>query len=212
MHVILTKDWMIMFEKRAETRVPVQETLARRWSGRAFDPARPVGRKQLIALFEAARWAPSCFGDQPWRYVVCDRVEDEAAWARAWNCLAEGNQAWARNAAVLMLVAADTRFTHNGAPNRWGPYDAGAATMSLCVQATDMGLMVHQMGGFDADRARAAFNVPERFVPMAMVALGYQLAEKDIPQDLWEREYAPRQRRPLEQSFFAGDWDRAMQT
>ncbi|MBI2969958.1 MAG: nitroreductase family protein [Gammaproteobacteria bacterium] len=199
-----------MFEKRADTRLPIHDTLSRRWSGRAFDPVRTVSREQLLVLFEAARWAPSCYGDQPWRYVVCNRAEDESAWGRARDCLTAGNQSWARNAPVLMLVAADTLFTDNGTPNRWGAYDAGAASMSLCVQATEMGLMVHQMGGFDAERARSAFGVPARYTPMAMMAVGYQIAESRIPQDLREREHAPRRRRPLEETFFASEWGQAV--
>ena len=199
-----------MFEKRAVTSVPIADALALRWSGRAYDPARPITRTDLIALLEAARWAPSCFGDQPWRYIVCDRGVDEAAWKVAFECLAEGNQSWARNAPVLMLSIADSLFAHNDKPNRWGQYDTGAASMSLCVQATAMGIMVHQMGGFDANRARTAFSIPERYVPVAMMTLGYQLRETDIPEDVREREHAPRQRRALGESFFAGRWGSAV--
>lgn len=199
-----------MFDKKAKTGVAINDLLARRWSGRAYDPARTVARNQLLALLEAARWSPSCFGDQPWRFIVCDRTADPAAWQRAFDCLMEGNQAWARNAPVLMLSVADSLFNHSGQPNRWGEYDTGAAAMSLCVEATALGLMVHQMGGFDADKARAAFAVPERFTPMAMMTVGFQAAERDIPADLREREYAERQRRALAGSFFAGTWGRAI--
>jgi nitroreductase len=199
-----------MFEKRAVTSVPILDALAMRWSGRAYDPGRTVSGAQLLALFEAARWAPSCFGDQPWRYVVCDRATDEAAWKSALECLAEGNQAWARNAPVLLLALADSLFAHNDKPNRWGQYDCGAASMSLCVQATAMGMMVHQMGGFDPEKARTAFAAPDRYTPVAMMALGYQLPERDIPADLREREKAARERRPIAQTFFAGRWGRAI--
>jgi nitroreductase len=199
-----------MFEKRAITSVPIADVLALRWSGRAYDRRRPVPREHLLALAEAARWAPSCFGDQPWRYIVCDRSDDDSAWQRAFECLAEGNQSWARNAPVLMLAIADSLFVHNGKPNRWGQYDCGAASMSLCVQAAGMGLMVHQMGGFDPDRARASFAIPERYMPIAMIAVGYQMAEDDIPDELREREHAARERRAIGQSFFAGHWGNAL--
>lgn len=198
-----------MFDKKADTSVAINSLLALRWSGRAYDPARPVTREQLLALLEAARWAPSCFGDQPWRYIVCDRNADAPSWQRAFDCLVEGNQAWARNAPVLLLSIADSRFNHNGQTNRWGQHDTGAASMSLCIEATARGLMVHQMGGFDAERARGSFAVPERFVPMAMLTVGYQLPEQGIPEELREREHAARQRRPLPDSFFAGAWGRA---
>jgi nitroreductase len=104
------------------------------------------------------------------------------------------------------VVAADTRFRHNDEPNRWAQYDSGAAAMSLCVQATTLGLMAHQMGGFDAARAAAVFAIPERCTPMAMFTVGWQLTLADIPQDMRERELAPRQRRPLGDLFFASTW------
>lgn len=195
-----------MFEKKAVTRVPIDSVLARRWSGRAYDPDREVTYEQIIALLEAARWAPSCFGDQPWRFIICNKAADARAWRNALDCLSEGNREWAGKAPVLMIITADTVFNANGKPNRWGQYDTGAAAMSLCVQATAMGLMVHQMGGFDADKARAVFAVPERYIPMAFISVGYQLPLEAIPGELKEREQAGRLRRPLEQSFFDGSW------
>jgi len=198
-----------MIEKRAVTAVPVADVLALRWSGRAYDPRKAVAREQVLALLEAARWAPSCFGDQPWRYVICDRNADATAWQTAFECLVPGNQAWAANAPVLILSLADTLFVHNGKPNRWAQYDTGAASMSLCVQATALGLMAHQMGGFDADRARGAFGIPDQYVPMSMMTVGYQVDERDLPAEARERELAPRDRRAIGQTFFAGRWGRA---
>ncbi len=197
-----------MFEKPASTEVPIAALLARRWSGRAFDPDRPVPREVLLALCEAARWAPSCYGDEPWRFVIWDRCADPERWARAFAAVAEGNRAWARDAPILMLAAAATVFARDGRANRWGAYDAGAASMSLCVQATESGLMVHQMGGFDPERLRLAFAIPDTFHPMAMMAIGYQLPESRIPEGVREREYAPRSRRRLGESFFLGEWGR----
>jgi nitroreductase len=199
-----------MLEKRAVTQVPIQDHLARRWSGRAYDPARAVDAPQLLALLEAARWAPSCYGDQPWRYLVWDRVRDNAAWQRAFACLGEFNRGWAGAAPVLMLALADTLFHHNDKPNRWGAYDTGAASMSICVQATALGLMAHQMGGFDAEKAQAEFAIPQRFTPMAMITIGYPLADSAIPAALRERESAPRQRRPLGELAFRGAWGKAI--
>lgn len=196
-----------MFEKRASTRVPVEEIIALRWSGRAYDPERPVEREKLIALLEAARWAPSCFGDEPWRYLIWNRDADPEHWRRAFDCLTEGNRSWAQAAPILMLSLADTVFLKNGNPNRWGQYDTGASSMSLSFQATALGLMVHQMGGFDAERIRAEFEIPVRFTCMAAITVGYQLPEAAIPDEQREREYAPRTRRPLGQSFFAGTWE-----
>jgi nitroreductase len=195
-------------EKPAITQVSIHELLARRWSGRAFDSASPIAREQLIALLEAARWAPSCYGEQPWRFVVWNRGEDASAWRQALECLAPTNQAWAKAAPLLLLAAADTLFHHNGQPNRHGQYDTGAASENMCLQALALGMMTHQMGGFDADKVRALAGVPAQCVPMAMIAVGYPLALAAVPDELRERELAPRKRRELGELFFAGRWDR----
>src|SRR5690554_1449506 len=137
-----------MIDKRAKTSVPINDLIARRWSGRAYNPDKAVTRTQIQILVEAARWAPSCYGDQPWRYIVCDKNSNEPAWKNAFSCLSAGNQGWAVNAPVLILAIADSILSKNGKPNRWGQYDTGAATMSLSIQATELGLMIHQMGGF----------------------------------------------------------------
>lgn len=195
-----------MEPKTANTSVPIHELLAKRWSPRAFDPAKPVMREELQSLCEAARWAPSCFGDEPWRYVICDRTLDEEAWQRAFGCLVEKNQRWARNAPVLILSVASETFGRDDKPNRWGQHDTGAASLSLCLQATALGLIVHQMGGFDVARAREAFEIPDGFTPMAMMAVGHQAAPETLDEDFRESELGARERDPLERHFFRGTW------
>ncbi len=199
-----------MFDKRTHTQVAIAELIARRWSGRAFDPARPVPHGQLIAVLEAARWAPSCFGEQPWRYIVWDRFADPDRWDQAFATLSDGNQAWAKAAPLLILALAADAFQRDLEPNRWGQYDTGGATMNLCLQATALGLMVHQMGGFDPRKAQENFSLPGGFTPMAMIAIGYQLPQEAIPEALKEREHAPRMRRPLGETFFYGRWGDAI--
>ena len=196
-----------VIDKKAETSVPVNDLIARRWSGRAFDPDRPVKDVDIIALLEAARWAPSCFGDQPWRYIICHKRTNPEAWNHAFACLAEGNQSWARHAQILILASADNFMARDGRANRWGQYDTGAASMNLCLQATALGLMVHQMGGFNANMARKLFGIPVQCTPMAMLAVGYQLPEASLASDLRERELQSRVRRPLTEHFFDGGWD-----
>ena len=197
-----------MFEKKAITTAPIDDMIARRWSGRAYEPERAVEPDKLLSCIEAARWAPSCFGAQPWRYIICDRAESRDAWEDALHCLAEGNQAWARQAPVLIVSVASDCFEHNATPNRWAKYDTGAASMSLCLQATSLGLMAHQMGGFDTDKARQVFSIPEGHTPMAMIAIGYQMAKAAIPAELHEREFAERQRHPIGDHFFADTWNK----
>ena len=197
-----------MIEKKAVTQVTIDDLLASRWSGRAFDPDRLLDRKQILALLEAARWAPSCYGDQPWRYVVCDKQANKATWDTALGCLAEGNQGWAQHAPLLLLALADSQLVAREGNNRWGQYDTGAASENLCLQATSMGLMAHQMGGFDKDQAAEVFAVPDRYEPMAMIAVGYQLPLESISEEQKERELKERARRPLGDNFFDGAWDK----
>jgi nitroreductase len=195
-----------MFDKKIDTQEKIEDLLVKRWSGRTYDANRQITHEHIISLLEAARWAPSCYGDEPWRYIVCDKSTNEVAWDKAFSCLAEGNQSWAVNAPMLILALANTVFSHNDNDNRWAQYDTGAASMSLCIQATSLGLMVHQMGGFSAEKATEIFSVPEQYIPMAMMAIGYQLAEDKITGELMQRESSERQRNPLAEQFFDGEW------
>lgn len=197
-----------MLKKTAITQVELNIAIANRWSGRSYDANKPVTHEQTIALLEAARWAPSCFGDQPWRFIVWDKNKDAATWQQAFDCLVPANQAWAKDAPVLLLTIADTLFTHNAKPNRFAQYDTGAATENLCVEATDLGLMVHQMGGYDADKARATFNIPEQYTLMAMVSVGHAADIATLSGETLARETAPRTRRAMGELFFDGGWNK----
>ncbi len=190
----------------AVTQVPIDQLIAKRWSPRAFDAAKSVSQAQIIALLEAARWAPSCFGDQPWRFIVWDKNSDAAAWQQALECLVPGNQAWAKDAPVLVLTCHDTLFGHNAKPNRWAAYDTGAAAENLCLQAASLGLMAHQMGGFDSAKTREAFAIPTQYELMAMLTVGHAGDANQLPDDLKERELAPRKRRALGELFFSETW------
>jgi nitroreductase len=193
-------------QKTANTSVPINAMIANRWSPRAFDASKAVSHEQIIALLEAARWAPSCFGDEPWRFIVWDKNTDAASWQQAFDCLAPSNQTWVKNVPILMLVCADTLFGHNQKENRWAQYDTGAAAENLCLQASSMGLVAHQMGGFNADTARETFKIPAQITPMAMLAIGYEGDANDLPEELKTRELAARKRKPLGETFFAGAW------
>lgn len=195
-----------MHHKSAKTSVKIHELIAKRWSPRAFDPDKTVSRNHLTALLEAARWAPSCFNDQPWRYIVCDKTSDAAAWQNGLAVIAEKNRLWAKNAPVLLLAVAMGNFNHNGKANRWAMYDTGAASVSLCLQATALGLIVHQMGGFDAELARQTFKLPEDCTPMAMMAVGYQAEAATLADDFQAAEQAERSRAALDQRFYLGQW------
>lgn len=194
--------------KEAQTDHAIHPLLRRRWSPRAFAP-RPVPWEALLRLFEAARWAPSSRNEQPWRFVFAtqDMAED---FARLLDCLSEGNRRWASQAPVLLLACAKTTYDHNGRPNRHAWYDVGQAMAHLTFQATAEDLYVHQMGGFSADKAREAAQVPEPFEPVVMAAVGYLGNPDDLPEDLQERERAPRTRLPLDQIVHVGHWGRPL--
>jgi len=192
-------------EKKANPDRPVTELIARRWSPAAFDETRPVEKEKILAILEAARWAPSCFNEQPWRYLVFDNQD---SLARARDCLVDGN-AWARKAPVLLLSVAHEDFTANGKPNSHGQHDVGLASENLVLEASRIGLAAHQMAGYDADRARREFGVPERCTPMAMIAIGYPYPGRlpDLSEKLQVREARPRERRPIAAFAYSGEWN-----
>ena len=161
-------------------------------------------------MVEAARWAPSCYGDEPWRFIVWNKAEDAGSWQVAFDCLAPGNQGWVKDAGLLVLVAADTLFNHNSQPNRWAQYDTGAAAENLCLQAEALGLMAHQMGGFDPVRIRTVFAIPEQITLMAMVSVGYAADIDTLTPEARARETAPRKRRELGELFFSGQWGKPL--
>lgn len=170
--------------------------LSERWSPRDFTAA-PIESAHLRSLFEAARWAPSCFNEQPWRFVIATRAEP-VRFARILSLLMEKNQEWAKEAYVIGFSAGKKTFTHNSAPNRFALYDTGAAMVSLATEATALGLYVHFMGGFDAQRARTEFGVPEDFEIGAAFVVGHLREGVAIP--------ATRSRKPLEDLVFDADW------
>jgi len=192
--------------KHATTAAPIHDLMATRWSGRAFDAERLLSREQVTALLEAARWSPSCFGDQPWRFVVADKAADPSGWQKALDCLVPFNAGWARNAPLLVVICADPKFGHNGADNRWSAYDTGAAALALCLQANAMGMSTHQMGGFDDGKARAAFGIPAEAPIMAVIAVGYLGSDSVLDDELRQREHAARARKALGETFYVGQW------
>ncbi len=190
-------------EKPAPADHPIHELIARRWSPRAFS-SEAVKRADLLSLLEAARWAASCFNDQPWSFLVGEK--GDGTWQAIHDVLVPANQAWAGSAPVLMLSLAHGSFVRTGKPNRHAQYDVGQAVGGMALQATARGLFVHQMAGFDADAARAAFSIPPAHTPMAAIAVGYGAEPDTLPPDLAEREAAPRDRVPVSSFTFAGSW------
>jgi len=191
-------------EKIAETQVPIQELISRRWSPRAFSE-RPVEPDKLVSLFEAARWASSSSNEQPWAFLVASQQDPKKFEALA-GVLVEFNRTWANKAPVLILALAHTQFEKDGKPNRHALYDLGQAAANLSLQATALGLATHPMAGFNVEAARELFAVPEGWEPVSMIALGYPGDPDSLTEKLRQRETAQRHRKPLESFVFSGAW------
>jgi nitroreductase len=197
-----------MITKKAKTLVDVHRIIAHRWSARAFDITKPVTREQILSLCEAGRWAPSCYGDEPWRFIIWDKNHNKDDYNKAFNCLGEWNQRWVKNAPVILAAFSDDKFRKNSEPNRWAQYDTGAASENICLQAVALGLIAHQMGGFDEEKLKATFNIPSNFRAMAMIAVGYQTHEETLEEQFRTLEIAERFRRPLGSTFFDSQWEK----
>jgi nitroreductase len=197
-------------DKPAPTEHPVHELVARRWSPRAFSPA-PVPRDTLLALFEAARWAPSSGNEQPWRFLVLSREADPSAFAAQVQNLDDGNRRWAGGAPVLVFAIARRVRGPSAKPNAHARYDLGQAVAWLTVEATSRGLFVHQMAGFDPESVCAvADGIPEEYEVLTALVLGYPGDLTGLPEDLQTREQAARQRRPQSELVFGPRWGEAL--
>jgi nitroreductase len=172
-----------------------------RWSPRAFRQD-PISKVQLASLFEAMRWAPSCFNEQPWR--LCYGLAGEPAHARIVGLLVPANQAWAARAPLLLVLFASRNFSHNGKPNRTAAFDVGSAWMALALEARVLGLYAHAMAGFDTQRAYTELGVdPEQYEALAAVAIGAIGDPAELPESYRARE-APSGRNPQSQFTFRG--------
>jgi len=183
---------------------PLNEIIAGRRSSRAFAD-RPVEPDKLHSILEAARWAPSSRNEQPWAYLMATR-EQGAQYQVLLGVLAESNRIWAQNAPVLLLTAAHTELQGSGQPNRHALHDLGLSTANLFAQATSLGLITHQMGGFNVEETRRRFHVPEAWEPVSVIALGYPGEAESLPAALRERENLPRKRKPLSEFVFSETW------
>jgi nitroreductase len=196
-----------MLSRKAVTDHPVHELIAKRWSPYAFAD-RSVAERDLRSLFEAARWAPSSYNEQPWSYIVATNAQPED-YQKILSCLVEANQEWAKAAPVLALGVATLRFVRNGKPNKAAIHDLGLAAGGLLVEATARGLVVHQMIGIEPERARELFGIPEGSEAVTGLAIGYQGTPATLPEKLRERDQAPRRRKALNEFVFGTKWGEA---
>ncbi|MEI7847079.1 MAG: nitroreductase family protein [Chloroflexota bacterium] len=191
-----------------QTNYPIHELLQKRWSPRAFS-TQSVEPEKLLSLFEAARWSASGFNLQPWSFLVVTRQNPEP-FDKLVAVLSEGNQLWAKNVQVLVLALA-RREREPGKPNPWAAYDLGQSIAHLSIQASALGLQVHQMGGFDPQKAVNAFDIPEEFQAITVVAIGYAGDPNQLPDNLRERELQTRTRKPLSEIVFENRWNQPLE-
>jgi nitroreductase len=171
-----------------------------RWSPRAMS-GEAIDTRELMRLFEAARWAPSAFNNQPWRFLYAERETEY--WESFFNLLAEPNKLWCKNAASLIVVISKETFDYNGKPAKTHSLDTGAAWQSLALQGSMMGLVVHGMMGFDYKLAKTELKVPDGFSVEMMIAVGRAGDKSDLPEELQEREI-PSDRKPIAEIAFEG--------
>jgi len=179
---------------------PIEPLFVRRWSPRAMS-GEPISEQEMLTLFEAARWAPSTYNEQEWRFLYARR--DTPQWPTFLGLLAERNQAWCVRAALLGLVVAHKVFQANGKPNPVHVYDSGLAYENLALQGSAMGLVVHGMAGFDYDKARTALSVPDDYAVCAMFAVGRPGDPGQLDPQMREYE-KPSPRKPVREIICEG--------
>lgn len=186
-------------EKKLQETLP--HLLDRRFSGYSFDPTKKVTKEQLQLILEAGRSAPSSYNEQPWHFIICDKATDKEAYDKLFSTLVEFNQNWVKNVPLLLLGVAAMTSSHKQKPNRFGQYDTGAAAFAMVLRATSLGLMAHQMAGYDDTLARQLFSIPSDYVPTSVMAIGHGDPSEVQPE---------RKRKPLTENFFKGAWGKSI--
>ena len=193
--------------KTAKTDYPISDLISRRWSARAFS-TKPVEKSKLLSILEAARWAPSSRNEQPWRYIVFTEDNPEKL-KKAQSVLKEIND-YAKRAPVLICAITRKTYSDNGVSNRLYFHDLGAANENMFLEAFNQGLIMHEMGGFDVQKAREVFNIPEDYEVGIMIAIGYQDTYHVLPDKLKEKAFTPRVRKPLSEIAFVEELGNGM--
>ncbi len=186
-------------DKPAITTRNIHPLIKQRWSPRSLNP-QSLEKDKLQRIFEAARWAPSSFNEQPWRFIV--GIKGDATWQKMYDALVEFNQIWAKNAPVLVLNLGKKTVSKNGQANASFQYDVGQAMAYITFQAEAEGLVVHQMGGFNREAVKKAFAVPEDYSVLTVCSIATQNSPDKLPPNFEKMERAPRERKPLEELVY----------
>jgi nitroreductase len=190
--------------KMAKADYPINEIISRRWSARALS-TKHVEKSKLLSILEAARWAPSSRNEQPWRYIVFTNNNSEKL-KKAQSVLKEIND-YAKRAPILICAITKRTYSDNEIPNRLHFHDLGAANENMFLEAFNQGLIMHEMGGFDLQKAREVFNIPKDYEMGVMIAIGYQDTYHVLPDRLKEKAFTPRIRKPLSKIAFIEELD-----
>ena len=192
----------IYIDKPAITELDIHPVIRQRWSPRSFDPNRKVGKEKIRRFIEAARWAPSSFNEQPWRFIVGQK--GDTTWDKLLDTMVEFNQRWAQHADVLVLSLGKKTLTKNGKPNGTYRYDVGGSMAYMTFQAVADGLSTHQMGGFSKEKAIEAFDISDDYEPLTIMAIGYQDDPEKLDDDMRKTELSTRTRMEAESLVLAG--------
>lgn len=183
----------------------LNKLIEKRYSPVIFS-SKKVETEKVEFLIEAARWAASSRNEQPARYIIGIKGDDY--YDKIFQALISGNQVWATHAPVLMIAFVKETSSYNQTINRYARHDLGLALGNLIIQAMDMDMFVHPMGGFDADQIKKHFQFPEHFTPSTALAVGYRGNPDDFPEELQKREKRTRSRRKLDELIYSGNWDK----
>lgn len=189
-----------MISRKAD--YPINAVILNRWSPRAMSNEE-ITMDELKSLFEAARWAPSSYNNQPWRFIYA--LKDTPEWSTLLNLLIEFNQSWCKNAGALVVIISKNNFDYNAKPSRTHSFDTGSAWENLCLQGCEMNLVIHGMEGFDYNKAKTELNIPDDYTIEAMCAIGHPGKKEDLPTDLQARE-EPSSRKPISEFVFHGQF------
>ena len=179
----------------------INPLILNRWSPRSMTDEE-LDDDTIMSLFEAARWAPSSYNNQQWKFIYAKRNTPQH-WNKLFNLLAEPNKAWTKNAALLVVVISGKNFEYNEKYSITHQYDTGAAWENLALEASSRGLVAHGMQGFDYEKARISLEIPANFDVMAMIAIGKKGQKENLPLQLQEKEY-PNDRKPLNEIIMEG--------
>jgi nitroreductase len=179
---------------------PILDVILNRWSSRAMT-GQPLSNTELMSLFEAARWAPSSYNNQPWRFIYA--TNDDKEFSTFLDIMVDVNRAWCEKASVAMVLCSKKHFEYNGKYSRTHSFDAGSAWENLAIQGVSMGLVIHALEGFDYDRARKELNIPDEYDIECMIVAGKKDDCENLSEELQKREVCT-DRKPLAEIIHKG--------